>query len=66
MYFPIGSVKCYNARTDSRGVLVALKFNRTKSLFIVLSGDSIFIWKTRVSIGLAVLCYEIWDEAIFL
>ena len=48
MYFPIGSIKCHNAGLNNSAALSFVGLNRTKTLIVVLSPDSVYLWKTKV------------------
>jgi len=54
MYFPIGCIKCHNAGLNNSAALSFVGLNRTKTLIVVLSPDSVYLWKTKPRILLAI------------
>lgn len=56
MYFPVGWPKFYNSQlqTGIHDVLNIIRFNRSRSLFVTLSNSTVYLWKTRPRVLLAV------------
>eukprot|EP00794_Sanderia_malayensis_P008016 gene8016-8875_t len=54
MYFPVGSIKCHNAKYRGDRPLIYLRLNRAKSLMVVLSSNCIYLWKVKPRLLLTV------------
>lgn len=58
MFFPIGWPKYFSPRDVECGELLALKYNRDRSLLAVISSHSVCIWNNRVSWVRTLLYYS--------